>query len=1311
MMRRIARILIAIIALSILGAASLAYAMYKDWPWWAAVLVCLAIVVIILLALSGWRRWTTWRLKKRLASTMSTASPKASYAEFDQQWQAGLAVLRQSRYVGQTVSARRLPWILALDINDIPSQAFAGLAVKSLPGQTDAQAGPPTIGWYFLRRSVMLHAGKELFLHHADDPTSSWHRLLYSLNRLRRQEPLNGVALRMDTATLLQTDEISLAALGRSIRVRLDELARTMDARMPVWLILTGSQHLPGLSEWAMSMEETRRHAVFGATLEPAQVDQPISDRIRTLFSSIETRLFDLRIAQGMHGALPPEMFEFSLQVQTLQDPIQRLLAPAFDASPYAPAPLLQGLYLTAQGNAEQQWVPLFSQTLYDDTLPAQRAAWIPLEHWRQSRRLIRRTAVTAWLIVCGITAAGMVYAWRQVQNEINELEKRPLQELNFEGELEKDLQSLHIWRDATVKLLSTDSGWNAYLPMMGHLNQLHSRYREQFSKIYRNEILFHAIDPLLSSALPEAAQRGDDVELAAWAQYLVRRINLIQARLDGRPLKGLPLPGKELREIFLAAGLPAPGAQAAVLSGQLYRDYLAWQSEDALLRSEQDSLRAALLQLGLDVRSPTWLLAWADLQDELQPITLGDFWNIPADPSAPHIPAGLTPNGSQAIERFVSELGLATEEGDLWKSRDAELARRFRQASADAWYRFADYVPDARRQLPNETAWRNHVSNAMTHQDPHLAVMHQIAQLFSDLPADERPVWTTHIIELDRLLKAAQTAGPNQGSLLNRAKVAGTLGGDQLRNLANGASLSQSADELSRGLDSTSHIREYQRQILGASQQALQGPAGAMKLATDTWGYGHDPAIQDSTLHKAEAALQELQERLGSDDTKDNVVWDLIRGPLQLTQDYVSRSAACQLQSRWDANVRGAIQGVENSSIIDDLLYGERGQVPLFLSTDVPQFIDKTATRYEPRQALNMTIPLNSQFYAFASNAQQHQIRRMQSVRTQSLDQKVQQAQEQSLQEEIGALEKQQAKIRTQEARVRITGEAPLVSPGAKILPQQIRLTMQCSSGSTRLENYNFPVSKTFTWSAQDCAETTLEIRFQGLVLQKTYPGPYGFTDFLAAFPDGKHTFAPEDFPEQATLMRAQGLDSLTIRWKIQDAAAAQSLSYEVQKTDADLAERQAALREARDLDLRRTITQASGPANAAVIPVRITDPCWRPEATATIYDLTTPATSSDKLKNVNAKGTSANKVPAKQTSSESRGWFVQVGVFGSTKKAEGTLEKEGFSHHNAPLKSTPDNKSYILYAGPFSTREQASSAGQRIDQLLALKSIVVKR
>src|SRR5690606_13316424 len=106
-------------------------------------------------------------------------------------------------------------------------------------------------------------------------------------------------------------------------------------------------------------------------------------------------------------------------------------------------------------------------------------------------------------------------------------------------------------------KLLNADTERRRYLPLTKNLGDLHAGYREQFAQIYAAEIIAAELDPLLIDVLPEAAQRCNDVELAAWAQYLIRRINLIQARLEGKPLDGLPLPCGELREILFAAGRP----------------------------------------------------------------------------------------------------------------------------------------------------------------------------------------------------------------------------------------------------------------------------------------------------------------------------------------------------------------------------------------------------------------------------------------------------------------------------------------------------------------------------------------------------------------------------------------------------------------------------------------------------------------------------------------------------------------------------------------------------------------------------------
>src|SRR5690606_20439105 len=120
-----------------------------------------------------------------------------------------------------------------------------------------------------------------------------------------------------------------------------------------------------------------------------------------------------------------------------------------------------------------------------------------------------------------------------------------------------------------------------------------------------------------------------------------------------------------------------------------------------------------------------------------------------------------------------------------------------------------------------------------------------------------------------------------------------------------------------------------------------------------------------------------------------------------------------------------------------------------------------------------------------------------------------------------------------------------------------------------------------------------TLEIRFENMVLQKVYPGPYGFPDFLDAFADGQRTFTPDDFPEQAQQMQSHGLKALNVRWNFQDAVAVQTLARELQQTTHALGQQRSALRDARERDLRRADLQATGGAGGGLVPVQIADAC----------------------------------------------------------------------------------------------------------------------
>ncbi|MFX4020875.1 hypothetical protein ACJBYR_10385, partial [Streptococcus suis] len=84
---------------------------------------------------------------------------------------------------------------------------------------------------------------------------------------------------------------------------------------------------------------------------------------------------------------------------------------------------------------------------------------------------------------------------------------------------------------------------------------------------------------------LQAIATSNDDTLIASYTELLVRRINLINARLAGGSLNALPGPGEELLPLlrrFLPDQVPS-ATRVQSLSGS-FKAYLHWQTDERAL-------------------------------------------------------------------------------------------------------------------------------------------------------------------------------------------------------------------------------------------------------------------------------------------------------------------------------------------------------------------------------------------------------------------------------------------------------------------------------------------------------------------------------------------------------------------------------------------------------------------------------------------------------------------------------------------------------------------------------------------------------
>lgn len=104
-------------------------------------------------------------------------------------------------------------------------------------------------------------------------------------------------------------------------------------------------------------------------------------------------------------------------------------------------------------------------------------------------------------------------------------------------------------------------------------------------------------------------------------------------------------------------------------------------------------------------------------------------------------------------------------------------------------------------------------------------------------------------------------------------------------------------------------------------------------------------------------------------------------------------------------------------------------------------------------------------------------------------------------------------------------------------------------------------------------------------IVLQRVYPGPLGFADFLADLRSGSHTFTPQDFPAQAASLRSLGVRGIVLHYRFggADAVLRTAEALRAANSRADQAEQTLkALGERQQLLLRQA-APASAPASAA--------------------------------------------------------------------------------------------------------------------------------
>jgi type VI secretion system protein ImpL len=341
--------------------------MQSFWPYALAVVLLLALVILVLLVLLLKRSARVSRFED--GAEEPAVAPAAGPAPPPEAGQA--AGLRQVfSHAGKRLDRyargdrHEIPLFLLLGAEgsrDPDLLAGAGLDLPfGAPQEAGLDLGKGRGFWFFDHGIVLDLAGEQVLQtdgRSADE--RGWRTMLHLLQRLRPKRPADGVILTLSCAELLPgaLKEQGLADLAdRAERLyrKLGGMQRRLGFRLPVYVLVTGCERLPGFGGFCAPLQPPVRREMLGWS-SPYTADTAYRGAwTEEAFAALGGRLEDLEMevyAEGGEGA--EEVFLLSEAVASLRSPLQVYFDHLFKASAYGEALVLRGVYLCGQPTAE----------------------------------------------------------------------------------------------------------------------------------------------------------------------------------------------------------------------------------------------------------------------------------------------------------------------------------------------------------------------------------------------------------------------------------------------------------------------------------------------------------------------------------------------------------------------------------------------------------------------------------------------------------------------------------------------------------------------------------------------------------------------------------------------------------------------------------------------------------------------------------------------------------------------------------------------------------------------------------------------
>jgi type VI secretion system protein ImpL len=1101
------------------------------WPWWVGIFILtglLGLVAGLVFLKKIWRRRREQHFVNQVIAqdqqylrSLGDKERKSS-KELQERWKEAMETLRKSHLKKYGNPLYVLPWYMVIGESGSGKTTAITSARLSSPfaevSRTSGISGTRNCDWWFFEQAILIDtAGRYAIPVDEGRDKDEWQKFLSLLIKFRKKEPLNGLVVTVAADKLMNSGS-GLEASGKSIRRRIDELMRVLGAKFPVYVMVTKCDLIQGMTQFCNQISEKGHDQAMGVLNHTLSKD--IAEFTRSIMHTIGERLKDLRLIvfhRRESKGPDPGLVLFPEEFEKIQPGLDAFIRGAFQENPYQETPILRGLFFSSgkqEGSPyshflkelglieEKEVLPgtdkgLFLHDFFSKILPSDRKLFAPTQRTLEWSRLTRNMGLTSWVAICiavsGLLSFSFVKNLKTIRDVSREFSSPPV----LQGEILPDTMTMDRFRKAVSKAEKQNRSW--WVPRLG-LNEsrdVEEKLKEKFCNLYSIGFLT-SNDKKMAEAMTHFSALTSEEVLGNHIAHLVKRINLLRARIEGEGLEGLQsLPQPSYDTVVLGADQNLIPEISKKLTN-LYLYFLSWRQDKTNLNQEMTNLQTWLKHiLTLDGATLNWLVGWVNSDPSFSPVMMADFWGgAPAKSEDVGVPPAFTIQGKEQIDGFLKELESALFDPLIIAGQKLDFNKWYADSYLRAWHDFITVFPDGMKHLEGREQWKQVAGRMASDQGPYFALLEKIAQELKPMELkSDMPGWVTFVYDFNvvKLQSKAVTKDESKspGFIKKAAKtVTTTL---KKAEKATGINAGKMLDMESQLLAARAFF-DYQS-ALNEITPVSESSVLAYKMASEI--YSEDPATGKSPFYTAQHAISKLKTTLTTPKTDQEMIWKLVTGPIEFSHEFILKESACYLQSQWEKEVLMEVQEVSDQKDLNQLLMGESGFAKKFINGPAKPFLNRSLTKgYYAKKVMGRTIDFNEYFLSFLSKGAKA-ARPIQGIYSVNI-------------------------------KAYPTGANP-----EGVRPQETSLELQCATDAPELINLNYPVKKTFNWSPQTCGDVIFKIKVEDIVLTKKYTGYQGFPKFIKDFERGQRTFYVNEFPDEEAALKRMGIKYITVKYE----------------------------------------------------------------------------------------------------------------------------------------------------------------------------------